>query len=307
MKKRLDHLPAGKRHELRFVVEVVREGFAAAVAHRTAPRLREGKILKIILFGSYARGDWVEDPVGRYFSDYDLLVVVSHEDLADPGEFWAETEERLLSELASGERLRTPVSLIIHSLDDVNEKLKLGRYFFMDILREGISLFEEPDCPFVDPEPLAPAAALREAREYFEEWFESAGNALMGARFYIENNKPKDAAFLLHQTVERLYHCLLLVLTLYSPKTHSLNRLRALAESMDGRLKDVWPSTTKSERRCYELIRAAYVKARYSRHYKISVEELAWLSERIGVLRDVVGTLCAERLDDLAREAGEST
>jgi len=35
-----------------------------------------GKLLKIILFGSYARGDWVDDSVGRYLSDYDLLVVV---------------------------------------------------------------------------------------------------------------------------------------------------------------------------------------------------------------------------------------
>ena len=30
MKKRLDHLPAGKRHELKFVVELPREGFAEA-------------------------------------------------------------------------------------------------------------------------------------------------------------------------------------------------------------------------------------------------------------------------------------
>ncbi len=305
MKKRLDHLPAGKRHELKFVVEVVREGFAQAVAHRTAQRLREGKILKIILFGSYARGDWVEDPVGRYFSDYDLLVVVSHEDLADPGEFWAETEERLLSELASGQRLRTPVSLIIHSLDDVNEKLKLGRYFFMDILREGISLFEEPDHPFVDPEPLPPAAALKEAREYFEEWYGGAEEFLETAAFAQKRGFSKKAVFLLHQATESLYHCLFLVRTLYSPKTHNLNRLRALAEDLDARLKTVWPSETKFERRCYELIRAAYVKARYSRHYKINAEELAWLSERLTALQDLVKTLSAERLTALAREAGE--
>lgn len=307
MKKRLDHLPAGKRHELKFVVEVVREGFAEAVAHRTALRFREGRILKVILFGSYARGDWVEDPVGRYFSDYDLLVVVNHEDLADPGEFWAETEQRLLSELASGTRLRTPVSLIVHGLDDVNEKLKLGRYFFMDILREGILLFEEPDHPFVDPEPLAPAAALKEAREYFEEWFGSAEKALKGAKFYISEGDNKDAAFLLHQAAERLYHCLLLVLTLYSPKTHNLNRLRTLAEGMDGRLKTVWPSDTKFERRCYELIRAAYVKARYSRHYKISAEELEWLVQRIDVLQADVRELCEERFNVLANEAGASS
>ena len=241
--------------------------------------------------------------MGRYFSDYDLLIVVSHEDLADPGEFWAETEEQLLSELASGRRLRTPVSLIVHSLDDVNAKLKLGRYFFMDILREGIVLFEEPDHPFVDPQPLAPAAALSEAQEYFDEWFESASTRLEGARFHLEKGHYKDAAFDFHQTAERLYHCLLLVLTLYSPKTHSLNRLRTLSEGMDHRLKGVWPATTKFERRCYELIRAAYVKARYSRHYKINAEELAYLTDRLGVLEDVVRTLCMERLDELARDA----
>uniref|UniRef100_UPI001954A848 hypothetical protein n=1 Tax=Escherichia coli TaxID=562 RepID=UPI001954A848 len=130
--------------------------------------------------------------------DYDLLVVVSHEDLADLGEFWRETEERLLAELSAGQRLRTPVSLIVHSLDDVNEKLKLGRYFFMDILREGVLLFEEPDHPFVDPQPLAPAAALKEAREYYEEWFESADEFLETAAFAMKRGFTKKAVFLLH-------------------------------------------------------------------------------------------------------------
>lgn len=129
MKRGLDHLNEGKRRELDFVVGVLREGFARALKHRTQSRFRAGKLLKIILFGSYARGDWVDDPVGRYFSDYDLLVVVNHEDLTEIGEFWAATEDRLLDELASGTRLRTPVSLVYHSIEDVNEKLSLGRYF----------------------------------------------------------------------------------------------------------------------------------------------------------------------------------
>jgi predicted nucleotidyltransferase len=97
-----DHLPEAKRNELAFIVDIVRKGFEFAIARRTMPRLRGGRLLKIILFGSYARGDWVEDPVGRYFSDYDLLVVVDREELTDVPEFWARTEERLLEELASG-------------------------------------------------------------------------------------------------------------------------------------------------------------------------------------------------------------
>jgi predicted nucleotidyltransferase/HEPN domain-containing protein len=303
MKTGLDHLPEGKRHELAFVVETIREGFAFAVARRTMPKLRGGKLLKIILFGSYARGDWVEDPVGRYFSDYDLLVVVDREELTDVPEFWAATEERLLQELASGGNLRTPVSLIYHSLDDVNEKLRLGRYFFIDIVRDGIALFEEPGSPFAEPQPLSPAEALRETQEYYEEWFESAVAFANGANYYRSIDRPKEAAFQLHQATERFYHCLFLVRTLYSPKTHNLNQLRQLSEAIEPRLKSIWPRETKFERRCYELLREAYVKARYSRHYRISGEQLEWLSARVELLQRIVREVCEERIAILAEAA----
>ena len=303
MKTNLDHLPEGKRHELAFVVDLVREGFGFAIARRTMPRLRGGRLLKIILFGSYARGDWVEDPVGRYFSDFDLLVIVDREELTDVPEFWAKTEERLLEELASGRSLRTPVSLIYHSLDDVNEKLGLGRYFFMDILRDGVALFEEPGFPFAEPRPLTTAEALRETQDYYEEWFESAGNFYRLAEKARHEGMSKEAAFLLHQATERFYHCLFLVRTLYSPKTHNLNHLRQLAEDIEPRLKAVWPRYSKSERRCYELLRDAYVKARYSRHYRITAEELDWLSGRVELLQGIVRELCEERIATLADAA----
>ena len=147
------------------------------------PRFQHGKLLKIILFGSYARGDWVEDPVRRYFSDYDLLFVVDHDDLTDVSEFWKATEDAVLAPLSEGGRLRTSVSLIYHSLDDVNAKLRLGRYFFIDILRDGIVLFEEASYLFVAPQPLSPADALAQTQGYFDDRFESAEKALKGARF----------------------------------------------------------------------------------------------------------------------------
>ena len=303
MKSDLAHLPDAKRRELEFVVDVIRKGFEFAIARRTMPRLRGGKLLKIILFGSYARGDWVEDPVGRYFSDYDLLVVVDREELTDVPEFWAKTEERLLDELASGKNLRTPVSIIYHSLDDVNEKLALGRYFFIDILRDGVMLFEEPGHPFAEPHVLSPEEALRETNDYFEDWFESAARRFELAKGALAKGYSKEAAFDLHQTTERLYHCLFLVRTLYSPKTHNLNQLRQLTEAMEPRLKEVWPRSTKFERRCYELLRDAYVKARYSREYRITNEQLAWLEERIELLQKIVRELCEARIAELKQAA----
>jgi HEPN domain-containing protein len=113
----------------------------------------------------------------------------------------------------------------------------------------------------------------------------------------------KETAFLLHQATERFYHCLILVRTLYSPRTHSLNRLRKLAEELEPRLVEVWPRDSKFERRFYELLRAAYVKARYSRHYRINAEELEWLGGRIDRLQALVRTLCEERIEALAAAA----
>lgn len=303
MRTDLDQLPEAKQRELAHVVEVIRDGFAEAISRRTMDRFRNGKVLKIILFGSHARGDWVEDPVGRYFSDFDLLVVVSHEDLTDVPEFWAKTEDRLLSELSEGQQLRTPVSLIYHSLGDVNEKLRLGRFFFIDILREGIVLFEEPGQAFTEPKPLTPQQALEESRGFFEEWLHNAEYSRQLADYALRDGERNHAAFLLHQATERLYQCLFLVRTLYTPKTHNLNRLRALAEDMEASLKQVWPNSTRDEKRAYALLREAYIKARYSREYRITNDQLEWLGSRVDLLKSLVERACLARLETLEQAA----
>ncbi len=59
------------------MVEILFAEFETAIAGGTMPYKRKSAILKVILFGSYARGDWVDDPIGGYVSDYDLLVVLN--------------------------------------------------------------------------------------------------------------------------------------------------------------------------------------------------------------------------------------
>lgn len=303
VKTSLDHLPEGKRRELALIVDVLRSTFAKECSTRWLAELKNGVILKIILFGSYARGDWVEDPVGRYFSDYDLLVVVANERHTDVLEFWETAETGLLDELASG-GLRTPVTFIVHSLAEVNDRLAHGRYFFMDIVRDGIVLFEEPGHPFVEPQPLAPVTALAEAEGYYEALVTEARERLDVARFTIDRGYSKLAAFELHQVAESLYNGLLLVTTLYTPKSHNLVRLRKLTEADHPELAEIWPADTKFHRRSFELLRAAYVKARYSRHYRVTAEELAWMVERVELLQARAVAICEARLAEL-RAASE--
>jgi len=297
MKTGLEHLPPTKRRELELVVEILFAEFKDATVLGTQAHKRLGRILKIILYGSRARGEGVDDPIGGYVSDIDLLVVVNHERLTDMVEYWAKAEDALMREQTISHRLSAPVSLIVHSLADVNGQLQRGRPFFMDIVRDGIALYEAPGHAFVQPEPLPPAETLKEAQGFLDEWFPSAETFFLNAMDNIARARPKEAAFLLHQTTERLYHCVLLVLTLYSPKSHKLNFLRSQAEQLDARLIAAWPRGTKFEQRCFELLRRAYVDARYSPHYKIGDEELTWVGERVAVLMGLVKTVCEERLD----------
>lgn len=303
MKTGLDHLPDKTRRELARVVEILFAEFADAIALGSHDHKKLGRILKVILYGSTARGERVDDPIGGYVSDYDILVVVNYDRLTDMVEYWSKAEDHLMREQTISHRLSAPVSLIVHSLADVDKQLKRGRPFFVDLVRDGIALCETPGHEFVHPEPLSPAEALKEAQGYFDEWFPSATGFADTARYAASQGRSKEAAFQFHQATERLYHCAQLVFTLYSPKSHKLNFLRSQAEQLDTDLIEAWPRSTKFEQRCFELLRRAYVDARYSPHYRITAEELAWLGERVAALQVLVKTICEERLAALQTSA----
>jgi predicted nucleotidyltransferase/HEPN domain-containing protein len=300
MKTSLDHLPEGKQRELALVVRTLFEEFEAVTARATQQWKKGGRILKVVLYGSYARGGWVDDPVGGYRSDYDILVVVSDERLTDVVDFWSVADDRLLRETSISKSLSAPVNFIVHSLTDVNGQLERGRPFFVDIVEHGVALYEAEGFSFSTPRKLPEEQARAEAEVYFNEWFPSAGEFLIHGQDAAGRGWSNKAAFELHQATERLYHCILLVLTLYSPKSHKLNFLRSQAEQVAPALIEAWPREGKFERRGFELLRQAYVNARYSPHYKISERELTWLTERVGTLQQLVERVCRERLDSKA-------
>jgi hypothetical protein len=60
---------------------------------------------------------------------------------------------------------------------------------------------------------------------------------------------------------------------------------------------------TRRDRAMFEKLKDAYVKARYSKHYRISAEELSWLSACIEELGRVVQAICLERIQMLERSA----
>lgn len=306
LQARIAKLPRRAQRDMESAVQILVEEFAKARATSRFDGDHHGDILKIILFGSYARGKQVIDPVGRYFSDYDLLVVVDDDELTDAARYWAAAEDRMV-DMLSQRGWPQPLNLIIHTIDDVNYQLRRGRYFWVDVVREGIALFERPGFQFEKPGQLTQEQARQEAERYFIDNFtgtarslKMAGHARRDAQLESDGHEQRrwrnEAAFNLHQAMERAYHCIMLVLLLYQPKSHNLNFLSKRAEQLDDRLIGVWKTDTKFGKRCYELLRAAYIKSRYSEHYKINDEELDWLTARICDLQTLTRAICEEHL-----------
>jgi len=286
----LDQLPQAKRQELERVLEILFRAFEEAT--RNKGRRKQGRILKVILFGSHARGDWVDDPVGGYKSDFDLLVVVDNDQLTDVAEYWTEADARLQQAFEVTHELSAPAHFIVHSLSDVNDQLARGRPFFADIVKDGVALYEEEGHELARPAKLSPQAAYAEALANFEQWFPSASGYLDTAKYVLSQSRQNEAAFQLHQAAERFYHCALLTMTLYSTKSHNLNFLRAQAERVAPELIPAWPRADRSEKRAWELLRRAYVEARFSPKYTISGDELAFLVGRIADLQQRVEAGC---------------
>lgn len=306
MRTDLDHLPAAKQRELERVVQIVFEEFEDTLALAKHQWKKRGRIEKIILYGSYARGGWVDEPhtAKGYKSDYDLLIIVNDKRLTDRVDYWLKLEDRLNREYAMTQALRTPVNFIVHTLQEVNDGLAHGRYFFMDVRNDGIALYQFEDTELHTPKPKTPDKALAMAQEYLEEWYPSAAALKEGCDFYVSKGRLKEAAFSLHQATERLYHCVLLVVTFYTPHVHNIGFLRIQAERLDVRLVGIWPEDSRTAKARFEKLKEAYVKARYSKHYRISTDELAWLGARVEELGRVVHTICSERIAELGRTAG---
>lgn len=302
MKTSLDDLPESKQRELERVVAILHEEFEDALVLGTTEWKKQGRILKIILFGSYARGDWVDEPhtTKGYRSDFDLLIIVNNKKLEEYETYWHKAKDRL----ARDRGIKTPVSFIVHSRRFVNEALRKGQYFFTDIRKEGIALYELDDEDLAEPRPLTPRDAYEMAQEHFEHRLVSARNYLGLSRDALTKKMMNEAAFLLHQATEHCYSAVLLTLTNYSPPSHNISFLRVLAEDQDRRLVDAWPRDTQRHRAWFNTLGEAYVKARYSKHYAISEEALEWLGQRVETLHGVVEAVCKERLAGLAAKAG---
>ncbi|MDD5596596.1 MAG: HEPN domain-containing protein [Victivallaceae bacterium] len=284
MKKSLSHLPKYKRDELRAVTGIISEMIDAEF---------------IILFGSYARGDWGEDKyvgddgiIYEYKSDYDLLVIV--EDL--PKYQYKGYQNKIKSKARRIVDCDIHLSIIMHSVDEVKAAIKRKNYFFCDVRKEGIQLYSSKRFRLPEVKELNLKQRLGKAQKDFPDWFESASNFLTTYKLCFQKEMLKNAAFELHQATEHFYATVILVFTGYKPKLHDLDELGIKVDRLSPEFKGIFPQNTDEEKRLFKLLRQAYVGARYDMNYKITKEELEYLAGQVKLLQEITEKVCKEKI-----------
>jgi hypothetical protein len=151
--------------------------------------------------------------------------------------------------------VRTWTNLIVESIETVNNALARGHYFFTDIKKEGILLYDTGEFKLARPRKLNPRERRGIARAHFREWFAGAKVFVRQYENAMRMREYKNAAFQLHQAVEGFYDAILLVFTNYRPKLHDLEKLTHMVAGFDPALLTVFPRATDEQKECFELLR----------------------------------------------------
>ena len=290
--KELEHLPKEKIEELEAITERIKE---------------TGMVSMIILYGSYARGDWKEHVGGRSGkkSDYDICVLTRDErDCED-------LRNRLRKMF---ENSTTVVDTIVETLGFVNMHLREGQYFFSEIKYQGIILYSDERAELAEAENLSPTRMREVAELDFKHWYRKAEihfeDSIVNKERYIKKSDhtyAQKAAFELQQCVENCYTTIEMVYSRNNPYEHRLGRLRLNAKRYVPEVEGCFPLNSDDEKFLFWHLDSAYIGGRYitEEHYKVTKEQLEYWESEAKKLLEITEKWCQKRINDLRSKEKE--
>lgn len=105
-------------------------------------------------------------------------------------------------------------------------------------------------------------------------------------------------AFMLHQATESYLKTIPLVYILYGYKEHDLQFLIGKCKPYTLELEKVFPCDTDEEKRLFDLLRRAYLEARYNKkNFIVTKVDIDALVPKIELLRNIVEKVCEEQIN----------
>ena len=283
MKNTIDHLPQTKQEDLNKITNIITE--------------KCSDVDMVILFGSYARGEWKEekdlkeDRLSGHASDYDILVVTDNKRTAKNPGFW-----QIIADECDSSGISTHVRIIAQDIEQLNIDLANGQYFYTEIKEQGCILYNTANYRLADKRDLTPTELQRIAQDYFDHWFERATRFNRHFLIDFQEQDFKGGAFQLNQATEASYKTILLVFSGYCPHEHYLHLLENMASDYIPNLREIFPRETQKQQDLFNLLDYAYIGARYNPDYSISKENLKYLSQRVSELIERTENTCLNKI-----------
>ena len=294
MKKSIAFLPKKNREDLKYLVELILDKIPVCEM--------------IILYGSYARGTYVSYDEREEFgiptsfkSDYDILVINS-----------AWSYDKIENKLASvrniydkrgDHRYRVPVQFIHDSIKKVNEDLKYSRYFYTELKRDGIMLYNRGKNKLARRKPLKFGEIKKQGEEYFGEKYAKARLFMEQAVFMYDKEEYVMSSFNLHQACENLFNAIMLTFTLKNDKEHNLEELFKASRGYAPELIRVFPVGNEEEERLFKILVCSYIEARYNQEFKVSREDVEDLMVKVEKFEEVTKQVCERRIKEYEKLA----
>lgn len=289
MKRSIKHLPKRTQEELNTLLELIKHDLPWCCM--------------VVLYGSYARGGYVlwdqkvEFGVNTsYQSDYDIMVVI-------PKPKIKHVENKLRSQItpkyhkAFAHRRHASPQFIVEYVKTLNKKLERSQYFFTDIVKDGIKLYDNKEFKLAKPRKLSFKEIKQFAVDEFEIHYPLGEGYLVHGHEDYNKGWLRLGSFQLHQACERFYNSISLVYINYRLKSHKLDELVGHAKEFSRELAAIFPSNTDFEKRCFDLLCRAYIEARYNKDFIVTKEEYAYMLERIEILKEITFRICTEKID----------
>ncbi len=292
MNASIAHLPEKNQEDLKIIVATILEEVL--------------NVEMIILFGSYARGNQVafdrqmEYGISTsYRSDYDILVIASRI-----------KNEPVFAKKLNGvgaifkEKAKSDIRLeiVYKTVEKVVDFLEKGDFFYSEIRREGIALYDTGS--FILPEPRDPEMIEleRQAKDFFQDFFHKGERFLKTAReFDYPDGEYKMASFHLHQACESFFYAISLTFNQYKPKEHDIRMLIDFNKRYSQEIVKIFPRETAKNEHLFELLRASYVQSRYNKEFVVHKEDVEVLIKWIERFRDLTFDICERKLHEFER------
>lgn len=298
MKKSVAHLPKRTQEELAVLTGLIRKYVPSCCM--------------IILYGNYARGKYVlwdekiEFGVRTvYQSDYDVLVVTPKASGTKTIGLLRGPVTQSYRRAMEGRRHATP-QFITESVAAINENLDQRQFFFTDIIREGILIYDDGRHTLLRPRAVSYGEVLEIAESEFGRLYPDALKLLEGVTtYFLPREDYRNSAFMVHRACDRLYSAFLLVFTNYRPENPTLSELTGMTKRFSREVATVFPLNTEFERECYDLLNRACSEKPGGRVYSVTREQLGYMlggAERLG---ETVQRLCTAQMLTYAELAAQ--